>query len=217
VTAPTWQPPTATEAFSYGTLGAGPLHVDVNDDATWLRLQESGESFGLGKDTVVQVWDPDGHRIGPIHVMPGKDAFIPVEAGGAFVFLVLNGTVELGADRAPSDVDQHPLAQRSTLLPKRGGGPIGSFMDEESTLEIPGVPFAAASGQVFSDVLPTYCDDDAFLQLVQDGATIGSNLEGGWNAVATYLSDAPLTLRATTFGDDGCAQPGVEILSFLPP
>lgn len=217
VTVPAWAPPSAGDSFSYGTLGDGPLHVDVNPDATWLRLQESSDYAGLGEEAVVQVWAADGKRIGPIHLTTGTDAFIPVEAGGAFVFLVLNGTVDLGADRAPSDVDQHPLALRSTVFPRRGGGPVGSFMEYESALEIPGVPYAAASAQVHSDLLPTYCDDDAFIQLVQGGATIGSNLEGGWNAVSIYLSDAPLTLRATTFGDDGCVQPGVEILSFLPP
>ncbi len=198
--------------FSYGTLPEGPVEATVHPGASQILLLGPDDE---GPAAVVQVWDTDDRRLGPFEVPAGGNISIPLDGGGQYVFLVLNGTVDLAADRTPADFELHPLQVIETEYPQRRAGANGEFGVQMETMDVSGIPFALAETSLRPATLQGFCWDDVQLQVLEEGRTIGSNGPGGWWQAAVFMGDGELVLRSTGFGEDGCTQAAVVVSSFL--
>ncbi|MES2153859.1 MAG: hypothetical protein V4510_01855 [bacterium] len=202
--------------FSYGPLGPRPLLAHVSGDAAKLTLAAPDPMAGPG---IVQVWDPDDHPLGPFRVPAGANVSLPVHRGGAYIFLVLNGTVELGADDAPADQSLYTLPVEAQQFPLRRSSVSGRFVEETQPMAVAtgAVPFGLQASVISPSTAIGFCSDDVHLQVLQGNATIGSNGPGDWWQAAIFMDGQPLQIHSTGFGEDSCEQAGVDLLSFSRP
>jgi len=204
-------PAAASHGFTYGVLPDDPVQFQYRASATQVRLANSGAT-GPAR---VQLWDAKDKRLGPFEIPAHGNITVAVPGGGALVAWRMNGTVELGADRAPADFDLHPLSVQQATYPTRRAGSQGAFGFDEQVVIPAGPVLQLADGWTAQQTMVGFCQDEAWVQVLQGNRTLGSNAAQGWSQAATFMGDGPLTVRYTGNGDDGCDQPGVVVSWFV--
>jgi len=178
----------------------------------------------------VALFGPDDRRVATVDVPANGTVVIPVGAVasvGTWVAVVLDGEADLGADRAPGDLELHPLAVTHVRAPAAAaGGSDGSYGAAEEPVAPAGTPFAMDVVEVGSgpfDTPPppmgTSCPPSA-LALRQGGETIGawgfglsSPQPSDGSDAARLLAAGPLTAWHDDFGP-GCARLGLDVSSY---
>lgn len=141
--------------FTYGVLPDQPVAFEVRADTNVVYLWQEGlddrsdceqaatadgQECRAG-DAHVALFGPDDERIATVAVPANRTLAIPVRAPGAWVAVLLDGAVTLGADRVPSNFELHPLAASETTLPAQAAGGDNQYGQDRRDLDVPGVPF----------------------------------------------------------------------------
>ncbi|MFO1533738.1 MAG: hypothetical protein ABR562_08635 [Thermoplasmatota archaeon] len=209
--------PYAKGAFSYGKLPAGPVQAQLSGAARVMVLSDAPEPGADVRGAAVQVWDPQDTPLGPFLVPGSGMVGIPIKAGGDYVFVVMNGTAQLAADRAPSDFDFHPLNVAHEIFPRSPSGCCSRFGEQTVAVDVQGVPYHVEKSWRQPDSIAGICDDEARLQLIQGNHTVGSNGADEFASAGLFLGSGHLSLHAAGFTSETCYEPVVQVSSYLRP
>lgn len=207
-------PTTDGVRFTYGVLPDQPVSFRVRSGADRLFLFHElteGEEACLDEaedaegreacepaEALVQLFGPRDERVATVRVPWNRTMAVPVHASGAWVAVLLAGQASLGADRAPSDFELHPLDVRAVTGPAQAAsGEDGQYGQATASIDPAGVAFrVTAAVESAGDVF----EPGSFLGAAQCGPSTVAALQDA-ETIGAWSDDR--TFGAAWNGDDG--------------
>jgi len=205
---------TTRPVYEYGAVPDRPALFDVHAEATRITFRADGDA-----PATVVLFGPDDARIGTYRVQPGDAVAVPVQGGGAYVAVALHGSIIVGADAAPADLDSlHPLERIQTTAPTEPPGQDGAYGVVEENVTHEGVLYDIGFGYM-GGTLPGFpCGSGSTVRVLQDGQVLGfwgdeGDMDDGNRSAR--LRDGPVTVVADGF--EGCGHAGAVLWSYVRP